>query len=337
LIAIEYHNDLNEVQGDRHLVALLDPGDRSAPFDRLEWWRGLEDECGIAPLLAVARDGDAIAVLPLQAGRGHLHALANWYSFRVRPIISEGADGLALLTALARDLKRKAWRITLAPLPDEGGEASVIARAFVKAGWKVQREVCDVNHVLRVNGRSYAKFLAARPGRLRTTLKRKADKVQIAIHTSFDETAWADYESVYAASWKPSEGSLAFLRRFAIEEGSGGRLRLAIARNENRAVAAQLWSVEGGTAYIHKLAHTKDSTPLSPGTSLSATLFAHVIDLDRVHLVDFGTGDDGYKRDWMDEIRPRYRLEMFDPAQPRAWPVLAKSMLRRLAHRSTDG
>jgi hypothetical protein len=33
---------------------------------------------------------------------------------------------------------------------------------------------CDVNHVLEVGGRSYAEYLAARPGPLRTTLKRKA-------------------------------------------------------------------------------------------------------------------------------------------------------------------
>ncbi len=337
LIAIEYHADLNEVQGDPRLARLLAVHEHSAPFDRIEWWRALEEECGLAPLLAVAREGADIAVLPLRAGTGQLQTLANWYSFRVRPIISEGADGLALLTALAHDLKRRAWRITLVPLPDEGGETSMLANAFATAGWRVQREACDVNHILPVNNCSYVEFLAARPGPLRTTLKRKAGKIETVIHTAFDETAWADYASIYAASWKPSEGSLAFLRRFAMAEGAAGRLRLAIARHEGRAIAAQLWSIEGDTAYIHKLAHIEEAKPLSPGTALSAALFAHVIDQDGVKLVDFGTGDDGYKRDWMEAVRPRYRLDMFNPVRPLSWPYLAKAALRRLAHWPASG
>lgn len=95
--------------------------------------------------------------------------------------------------------------------------------------------------------------------------------------------------------------------------------------------------MESGIAYIHKLAHTEDSKPLSPGTTLSAALFAHVIDRDRVELVDFGTGDDPYKRDWMEAVRPRYRLDMYDPRNPRAWPHLAKAALRRLAPAQSHG
>jgi len=55
---------------------------------------------------------------------------------------------------------------------------------------------------------------------------------------------------------------------------------------------------------------------------------AHVIDEDRVELVDFGTGDDPYKRDWMETIRPRYRLCAFRAGNPRAWPHLARAAFR---------
>jgi CelD/BcsL family acetyltransferase involved in cellulose biosynthesis len=59
----------------------------------------------------------------------------------------------------------------------------------------------------------------------------------------------------------------------------------------------------------------------------------HVIDGDGVSLVDFGTGDDPYKRDWMEQQRPRYRLDMFRPLAARNWPVLAKIAVRSLAAR----
>ncbi len=325
MIAVTYHDDLNEVQGDPALAALF--ARQTAPFDRLEWFTGMAEECAMTPLFAVARAEHAAAALALTAAGGHPRALTNWYTFRWRPL----GDDLALLTALAVDLKKRAWRVTLAPLPAEDGSATLLATAFRAAGWRGALEQSDVNHVLLVAGRGYAEYLASRPGQLRTTLKRKAGKVRVALHDSFDVTAWADYEAVYAASWKPEEGSPAFLRRFAEAEGAAGRLRLAIAYSDGRPVAAQLWTVEGGTAWIHKLAHIEEAKSLSPGTTLTAALMERVIDRERVELVDFGTGDDAYKRDWMDAVRPRYRLDLFDPASPRAWPHLARAALRRLA------
>ena len=165
---------------------------------------------------------------------------------------------------------------------------------------------------------------------MRTTLKRKAKQVEVELLTTFDPAAWDDYESVYHASWKPEEGDPALLRAFAEQEGAMGRLRLGIARAEGVAVAAQFWTVENGTAYIHKLAHREEAKPLSAGTTLSAALFEHVIDCDRVELVDFGTGDDPYKRDWMELDRPRYRLDCLDAQQVKAWAPLAKRVLARL-------
>src|SRR3546814_7983792 len=79
---------------------------------------------------------------------------------------------------------------------------------------------------------------------------------------------------------------------------------MGLARIEGAPVAAQYWTVEDGTAFIHKLAHVEDSLKASPGTLLSAALFRHVIAVDRVARVDFGTGNDAYKRDWMNRHEP---------------------------------
>jgi CelD/BcsL family acetyltransferase involved in cellulose biosynthesis len=337
VIAIEYHADLKEVQSDARLAALLSPAGQSAPFDRLAWWQGLVRHCGLEPLLAVARAGDASAVLPLQGKDGHLTALANWYSFRVRPVFSAGADAAALLTAIAADLGKRAHRITLSGLPDEDGSATLVEQAFRAAGWTCFREACDANHVLALRGRSCDAYLVERPGKLRTTLRQKSAKVETEILTSFQKDAWDIYETIYQQSWKPNEGSPAFLRAFAEAEGAAGRLRLGLARAEGEAVAAQMWTVEGGTAFIHKLAHLEAARALSPGSVLSAAQLRHVIDIDRVELVDFGTGDDAFKRDWMEDVRPRYRLDMLRPMMPQNWLVFAKTSLRRLARRGKHG
>lgn len=334
-MTVEYHDDLNEVQGDAILAQLLDAPLAAAPFDRLAWWRGLAEECGIEPLLAVARDGAALAVLPLRREGDELRELGNWYSFRTGPVVSAGADAAILLSAIARDVGERAGRIVLSRIAEE--DAAILVAAFRAAGWFAVMTPCDVNHVLRVNGRTYAEYLAGRPGQVRTTLKRKAGKVEVRLLRQFDDAAWDAYEAIYARSWKPEEGSPAFLRRFAREEGAAGRLRFALALAEGKPVAAQFWTVEAGTAFIHKLAHVEEAKPLSPGTTLSAALFEEVIDRDKVALVDFGTGDDGYKRDWMEEVRTRYRIELLRPFQPKNWPLIAKAGLRRLAQAAGRG
>ena len=341
MVKIEYHSDLKELQSDAQLARLLSAECQSAPFDRLAWWEALGKHCAIAPLLAVARAGDAVAVLPLTGDGGHLSALANWYTFRFRPVVSHPPQGEVLLAQLARDLAAKARRLTLAGLPEEDGTASRIESAFRRAGWLVMREASDTNHVLEVSGRSFDDYIAGRPGKLRTTLKRKTRKVAVVIITRFDAQAWEQYEAIYAESWKPEEGSPDFLRAFAKSEGEAGRLRLGIARAaddpEGPAIAAQMWTVEGGTAFIHKLAHRESARPLSPGSILSAALLRHVIEVDRVALVDFGTGDDPYKRDWMEQVRPRYRLDMFRPLDPHNWLIVARIGLRRLAASAKGG
>jgi hypothetical protein len=317
LVAVSYHDTVNVLQG---VAAPLD-----GPFDRPDWFARLA-QAGLRPTVAMAREHDDATALVLTSANGRLESLRNWYSFSWRPL---GLAKPALLEAIARDLRTRTHRVTMWPVPNEENAATVLAEAFRIAGWSVRCEPCDHNHVLPVDGRSFADYWADRPGQMRTTLKRKAKKVSVQIFDEFDAEAWSAYEAIYGESWKPEEGDPALLRSFAEAEAAAGRIRLGIARAGEEAVAAQFWTVENGTAYIHKLAHRESAKPLSAGTTLSAALFERVIDQDQVRLVDFGTGNDGYKRDWMEIDRPRYRIDCLDPKQLRAWPALAKRALAR--------
>jgi hypothetical protein len=300
-----------------------------APFDRAQWYALLAGT-GLTPLIAMAKDEDARAALALTEERGRIAPLRNWYSFTWRQLAPEGERGDVLLEAIARQLRARGHRVTLAPVPEEDGSASRLARAFAKAGWRVEVSRCDTNHALDLGGRSFAQYWAARPGALRSTVRRKSPHVEVTIHNRFDAHAWEQYEAVYRASWKPSEGEPAMLRTFAKDEGEAGRLRLGLAVHEGQTVAAQFWTVENRIAYIHKLAHLESHRHLSAGTVLTAALFEQVIDRDSVEFVDFGTGDEVYKRDWMEITRPRYQIDCLDMANFRAWIDLARLAARRL-------
>lgn len=320
----------------------LDRGNQADPYDRLSWFRMLHQYCAPRSLpLAVrsrAEQNDMWLFLVHQS-RTHLKSLSNWYSFHFRPVFTgELSDKtkLALIQGAASRLKKKFSHITLSPVAERDGSLTLIESGFKRAGWLVISEPSDTNHYLDVADQSFDEYWAERPGALRNTVERKGKKaqVEIEIFTRFTDEAWADYEQVYAHSWKPKEGSPDFLKALARDEAESGMLRLGIARIEGRAVAVQYWTVDNGTAYIHKLAHISDDDNLSPGTLLSAAMFRHAIDEDKVSLIDFGTGDDGYKRDWMNRAASLYTIEIYNLAKPQAWlPAIRKSISHLLNRR----
>ncbi|HEY9093159.1 GNAT family N-acetyltransferase [Parasphingorhabdus sp.] len=329
----EYHDNFQSAQavaGEK-----LGRAYQKSLFDRLEWLAQLHALClpGNQPLIVHSAESSAEAWLFLmKKGAGSYTALANWYNFTYRPIFADDYDKnvkLALLTSIARKLPFHCHRIEIAPVPDEDQAASLTEQAFRQAGWIVFKAKADDNHILSVNGRTFEEYWSGRPGKLRNTVRRKAKKnlVSIRIETIFSDEHWNHYLDVYAQSWKPEEGNPDFLKNLAKQEGSAGCLRLGLAYIDNVPVAAQFWTVENGEALIHKLAHVEDATKSSPGTLLSVAMFRHVIDVDGVKLIDFGTGNDSYKREWMEDVRPRYRLEMFWPKSPLSWlPILRNTI-----------
>ncbi|KEO91576.1 hypothetical protein EH31_02590 [Erythrobacter longus] len=331
MIETRYHDTVNVLQElfEDSPSGIVPDAHGCAPFDRSEWY-ALLAKTGLRPLIVTATDAESTAALALTEERGHITPLRNWYNFTWRQLVQKGDNGDRLLREVATQLKTKAHRVTLEPVPDEDCSATRLAQAFCDAGWRVEVTRCDINHVLYVAGRSFEEYWASRPGPLRTTLKRKAKKVETKIVTHFDPELWADYEAIYNSSWKPGEDHPQMLRQFAQSEGDAGRLRLGLAFREGAAVAAQCWTVENGTAFIHKLAHLESMKKLSAGTTLSAALFKHTIDKDRVDVIDFGTGTQSYKADWMEDTRPRYSIDCLDLSAPRAWIALARLTAKRL-------
>ncbi|SEH12048.1 Acetyltransferase (GNAT) domain-containing protein [Sphingopyxis sp. YR583] len=319
---------------DERLPATARADGFASPFDRAAWFDLLAAHgfAGLGRIDARGSVGATRAWLPLRVETpGNFVGLTNWYSFSIRPLFEGDADRDAALRALATDLRQRAARLTLYPVinPD------ALTAALGAAGWWVRKTAAGDRHWLDLGEMDHDAWWASRPGALRNTVQRKAKKgiVDIQLLTAFDPGSWAAYEQIYAASWKPEEGDPALLRAFAEIESERGTFRMGIARIDGVPVAAQFWTVEDGTAFIHKLAHVEDSLKASPGTLLSAALFQHVIEVDGVKRVDFGTGNDGYKRDWMNRHDPLWRIEAFNPSRIAAWGPALKAYARSVSRK----
>jgi broad specificity phosphatase PhoE len=313
-------------------------------FNRIDWLKRVlrHSRSDSTPLIARAASEGKLAWLFLKyVGNGELKALANWYTFAYLPIFAGDPDEarkLLMLKAIAKRLRKMRTapsQISLSPVPRAHGSSALLARAFKQAGWLVFATQVSTSWVAHVSGMSFEDYWASRPSQLRNTYRRKNGKVDfdVTIYDQFDQAAWEEFEAVYADSWKPEEGAPAFLRETAIFEGSAGYLRLGICRLDGVAVAAQYWTVENGTACIHKLAYRESARELSPGTVLSTALFRYVIDYDNVDIIDFGSGNDGYKSDWMDESSPLDTIEAYNPMQFRGLIGATRALLSVLVAR----
>jgi hypothetical protein len=323
---------------------LLSREEQPRLFDRLDWFKRVlaHQPEEMQPFIAHGWIGGQHAWLFLQQQDAtKSSSLANWYTMAFRPIFGgDEIEGqrLILLRALAKRMaksRRVPPVLEIAPAPVADGSSDLIKQAFEKGGWTCFRHQSSTSWTAQVGGMSFDDYWAARPGQLRSTFQRKLKKsdIQIEILTHFDEAAWADYESVYADSWKTAEGSSEFLRETAMFESEAGCLRLGIARIDGQAAAAQFWTVDQNVAYIHKLAHREEYRELSPGTILSAALFRHVIDVDNVETIDFGTGNDAYKADWMDRSDPLQTIRLYKKLSVRgqigAWRARISALVRR--------
>lgn len=303
-------------------------------FDRIDWFRlvGRYTPPEGKPLIIRARDGSAQAWLFLANDNGNALAFSNWYCLRTGPVVARTNGTAPPLGALADGLRQAGvTRLYLSPI----GREDPLPETLRRKGWAVAKSPINVSWRTSTEGLSFEDYWAARPSRLRNTARRKAKTpgLATAIHTGFDAAAWEDYEAVYNSSWKPPEGSPALMRELAEREGAAGTLRLGLAYLDGRPVASQLWIVENRVATIHKLAYAEDAKQHSPGTVLSMEMFRRAIDVDKVAVIDFGIGNDGYKAEWMTEAEPLYALTAYDLLRPRGLAGAALAALSKLVPR----
>lgn len=312
----------------------IGPERQPSPYDRAQWFERTARLSGQAERPLIVGAEESIWLPLVLERRGRARALASWYTLAFRPVFARpdarSSECVARLAQAARGAGLH--RIALAPVPEWDGSAALLAEGFRAAGWVAGIEEKTGNWVHEVGGPGWAEYLAERPGTLRSTIKRKAkcQGLTTHLHRTVDDELWRDYTSVFAESWKEDEGSLPFLRDLMNAAESDGSLRLGFARLDGVPIATQLWTVDGDTATIHKLAYREEHRTLSAGTVLSAALFQSAIDRDRVALIDYGTGDDGYKRDWMTTRRRLMRVTLTDPRAIAGAALLARDAAARL-------
>ena len=278
-------------------------------------------------LVLCQQDGEARALFPLKRhGGGSLESLTTPYTCLYQPLVAAGATGETLFL-IGRSFARfchSHGAIRIEALDPDWPGLQPLLRGLRSTGLVPLRFDHFGNRHEPVAGGSWDSYLRSRDGALRETVRRKLGKALRDKDIRFDpitggpelEAGIAAFEDVYARSWKEPEPFPNFNASFLRAAAAMGILRLGVLRLAGHPIAAQYWVMTGKTGTVLKLAHDEAFRPLSPGTVLTALMIRSLLESDGVTELDFGRGDDPYKRQWVGMRRQRIGLIIANPFRP---------------------
>ncbi|MFO8023674.1 GNAT family N-acetyltransferase [Thiohalophilus sp.] len=299
---------------------LFAQGEKHSVFLSRVWFENLTafglDEKPSLSLACVETEDKMLAILPLvKSPANTCHALKHRYTPFYSLLLANDEQS-EILDCLVEGLSQMpVHALLLEPVSNKDRRVERLQRRMQAAGFRCDHNFRLYNWIYRIQGQSYAEYMFSRPSRLRNTLDRKKRKLdrehgyEIRLFTGQEvPEAMSDYYAPYNASWKANEQYVDFLNGIVAGFSQFGWTRLAVLYVQGQPVAAQLWFVAHGKANIFRLAYDEVWKPYSPGSILTSFLMEYVIDVDGVEEIDFLTGNDAYKQDWMSERRERFAL-----------------------------
>lgn len=270
-----------------------------------------------------------------------LTALSNYYSCLYGPIGPAHVATTEDWHIAASHIRRCPGSavVQLQPLDAQAAWLVGLENGLKAIGYTTDRYFCFGNWYHPVKAGGFAAYWAARPSALRHSVERGRRRLDRSGDWCVDivsgdrpdlQQAIDAYVSVYNQSWKQPEPCPDFMPGLIRTAAREGWLRLGLLMFQGQAVAAQVWLTHGGKANIYKLAYMTGFEKFSAGSVLTATLMQHAIDVDQVREVDYLSGDDAYKSDWMDLRRERVGLVAFDMHHWRGWLARGRHILGRL-------
>lgn len=276
-----------------------------------------------------------------------VRSMANFYTNIFEPVTSgdlETADDIALVAqALADFLVDKFPRaalIELSPLRGERRLYDAIIDGFAAHGYATRRYSKTANwHEPFTATPNYDDYLAQRPGQLRSTLKRKARLLERETTARIDitgpegdsGTALADFECVYTDSWKPEESNPGFIRAVMKKLIAADLARVGVLYVDDEPAAAQIWLRIGDHWGVFKLSYRPRFAKYSVGSVLTAAMIEEFLRMPDTRCIDFLSGDDAYKADWVTVKGEHWGFECINTLSP--WGKLL-SLKRRLSDTS---
>ena len=303
----------------------------------------------------VVENENVLAILPMmqtsQAGQQSLGSLSNNFTSLYSPLVSQHSQQDVVLSCLAEGLANNlasnrlqisSQSIRFEPIDPNDVNMAKLRHFMEGFGFQSHSYLRFYNWIQLLGNQSFDAYMHERPANLRNTIKRKKRKlkreydyhIQLFKDADIDKAilskALEDYAAIYRASWKAKEFFSEFTPALVTRLSKKGWLRLAILYANEQPIAAQIWFVVHAKANIYRLVFDERWKSFSPGSILTEYVMRYAIDTDKVSEIDFLTGNERYKQDWMSVRKERVGIIFSKPSEKTNSFDRAMQCLKRL-------
>lgn len=325
------------------IAALFTAASEKSFFSQSAWYALLTQharETGTTVRLYTDSNVPAAALVVRTDGKRRLHGLTNAYALEHGPIARPGREGCAATRHLIENVVRAQSNletIRFTALDPDDPFFTALRQGLRAAGWMVRPFFDSGTWFLDTDRVKFDQYFEERPPILKNTYRRKSKAARGLEYFFSDdgaelESLIADYETIYKQSWKPPERFPTLVPTLIRAASALRALRMGVIRVDGVPAAAQFWLLWRGRAVIYKLAYDEHFARMSLGTLLTMRMVERVLEQDHPSEINFGRGDDPYKKLWLPQRRERWGLLA---TNPRTWRGLVGGA-RGLAGRMRD-
>jgi len=290
-------------------------------FFSLPGWYDLVSRHGMRPgwrpRLFVNDAATAGLVLQRNERTGEMASCSNPYTCEYDAIFCGDTAAVRDLACEIAKADPRAFAILLQGFDPAAKSFNAVLNGLGNGGYRTRDYFCWGNWREDTRNRAFEDYLAARPSSLLHTWKRKHASVgkslqaETLMYAPGDpiEPFIAAYEQVYGQSWKEPEPFPRFIPELIGFAAEIGALRLGVLKLDGKVAAAQFWIVWREKALLCTLAFADGFRAYSPGTLLTMQMLQAIFEQDRPDAIDFGRGDDPYKKLWVSERHERWGIE----------------------------
>jgi len=316
---------------------LISPQTPYRPFLCFDWFKTWLNHFLTADQLSILllfRNHDIVAIAPfiLRDDRfkgikvRKLELIGNIYS-PIRSLLIHDTEFYKsgnILPIILRFLAQQntCWDIIeLSPIPEESRHFGLLNDSLNQIPYKNSQFVCFTNWYLDNIDYSSSTFFSNLSKNMKRNIKRtkrnaeKAGELKFRMLSKPEEVSQniKTYFSVYARSWKKEEEVGPHfhmdLTRLAAQKGW---LRLGFVYLGDVPIVTGFALVCEDIAYFSKNAYDQAYRELGAGTIWMSEMIKYVVDVDKVHVIDFLRGDEPYKRRWLKHHRERRGFLIFN-------------------------
>jgi CelD/BcsL family acetyltransferase involved in cellulose biosynthesis len=309
----------------------------------LAWWRAFG--AGRLELLALRRDGELAAILPLRRSRGALRSPTNWDSDVFGAVAADEAARRELLAGLFALRPRYLDFSFLEADRPEPAELAVAAGRYALN----RRTILESPYLDHSRFEGWDAYWEGLSGKHRGNVRRARRKLEELGQVEFellddpgerlDELLAAGF-AIESSGWKGERGtaidsaaeSRAFYEDAAAWAAGRGILRIGFLRVDGRPVAFHFGLEAAGVQYLLKLGVEAELAKVGLGWIVLAEMVEHGFAAGLARTEFMGAADP-YKTRWANDTRTLLRVQAFAPGPFGTASRLVQTKGRTLAKR----